>query len=52
MGAPGLWACGILGKAHGLHGELYLNLSPGGLDHLRLGARFYVAPSGAAHRGR
>ena len=44
MGAPGLWACGILGKAHGLHGELYLNLSPGGLDHLRLGARFYVAP--------
>jgi len=50
----GLWACGILGKAHGLRGELYLNLSPGGLEHLRMGADFYVArpdqdaPEGAA----
>jgi len=39
----GLWACGILGKVHGLRGELYLNLSPDGLEHLRLGADFYVA---------
>ena len=39
----GLWACGILGKAHGLRGELYLNLSPEGLQHLELGAEFYVA---------
>jgi len=39
----GLWACGILGKVHGLRGELYLNLSPDGLEHLRLGAEFYVA---------
>jgi 16S rRNA processing protein RimM len=39
----GLWACGILGKAHGLRGELYLNLSPKGLEHLELGADFYVA---------
>ena len=39
----GLWACGILGKAHGLHGELYLNLSPEGLSHLSMGADFYVA---------
>jgi len=39
----GLWACGILGKVHGLRGELYLNLSPEGLEHLRMGADFYVA---------
>ena len=39
----GLWSCGILGKVHGLRGELYLNLSPDGLEHLRLGADFYVA---------
>jgi 16S rRNA processing protein RimM len=39
----GLWACGILGKVHGLRGELYLNLSPDGLEHFRLGADFYVA---------
>jgi 16S rRNA processing protein RimM len=39
----GLWACGTLGKVHGLRGELYLNLSPDGLEHLRLGADFYVA---------
>lgn len=49
----GLWACGILGKVHGLRGELYLNLSPDGLEHFRLGADFYVtrpdadAPEGA-----
>ena len=41
--SEGLWACGVLGKAHGLHGELYLNLSPEGLEHLRMGADFYVA---------
>lgn len=46
MSARGLWACGILGKAHGLCGELYLNLSPEGLEHLRMGADFYVAPPG------
>ena len=39
----GLWACGILGKVHGLRGELYLNLSPDGLEHLKQGADFYVA---------
>ncbi len=43
--SKGLWACGVLGKAHGLHGELYLNLSPEGLEHLRMGADFYVARS-------
>lgn len=40
---PTLWACGVLGKAHGLRGELYLNLAADGLDHLRLGSRFFLA---------
>ena len=39
----GLWACGILGKVHGLRGELYLNLSPEGLEHLRMGVDFFLA---------
>jgi 16S rRNA processing protein RimM len=48
----GLWACGILGKVHGLRGELYLNLSPDGLEHFRLGADFYVArPDAGAPEG-
>ena len=38
MTAPALWACGVLGKVHGLRGELYLNLSPGGLERLELGS--------------
>jgi 16S rRNA processing protein RimM len=43
MGTPGMWACGTLGKVHGLRGELYLNLSPEGLARLHLGTRFFVA---------
>lgn len=43
MSTTGRWACGILGKAHGLHGQLYLNLAPAGLQRLRLGTQFYVA---------
>lgn len=43
MSASGLWACGTLGKVHGLRGELYLNLFPGGLEYLRLGTLFYLA---------
>jgi 16S rRNA processing protein RimM len=42
-----LWSCGTLGKVHGLRGQLYLNLAPGGLDRLELGERFYVAEEGA-----
>jgi 16S rRNA processing protein RimM len=42
-----LWSCGILGKVHGLRGQLYLNLAPGGLDRLGLGERFFVAEEGA-----
>lgn len=37
----------MLGKVHGLHGELYLNVGPGGTDYLRLGERFYLAPASA-----
>jgi 16S rRNA processing protein RimM len=45
--AGGLWACGTFGKTHGLHGELYLNLAPGGWEYLQLGTRFFVAASDA-----
>ena len=53
MGTPALWACGILGKAHGLRGELYVNLAPDGLERLERGAEFFLgdrdpqAPEGA-----
>jgi ribosomal 30S subunit maturation factor RimM len=36
------WVCGTLGKVHGLQGELYLNLAPGGLAYLEAGERFFV----------
>ena len=42
-----LWSCGVLGKVHGLRGELYLNLAPGGLERLERGERFYVDDEGA-----
>lgn len=42
-----LWSCGTLGKVHGLKGELYLNLAPGGFERLELGERFFVADEGA-----
>lgn len=42
-----LWSVGTLGKVHGLKGELYLNLAPGGLERLELGERYYVADEGA-----
>jgi 16S rRNA processing protein RimM len=47
MTDPALWSCGTLGKVHGLKGELYLNLAPGGLQRLELGERFFVAGEGA-----
>lgn len=47
MNDSALWSCGTLGKVHGLKGELYLNLSPGGLERLSLGTRFHVAGEGA-----
>jgi 16S rRNA processing protein RimM len=47
MTSPSLWTCGVLGKVHGLHGEMYLNLSPGGLERLELGTSCSVAREGA-----
>jgi 16S rRNA processing protein RimM len=37
-----LWSVGVLGKVHGLRGELYLNLASGGLETLELGERFFL----------
>jgi 16S rRNA processing protein RimM len=42
-----LWSCGTLGKVHGLKGELYLNLAPGGLERFELGERFFISGEGA-----
>jgi ribosomal 30S subunit maturation factor RimM len=41
-----LWPCGTLGRPHGLHGELYLELLPGGLDYLSAGEEFFVVSEG------
>jgi len=57
--AEGLWACGTIGRAHGLDGGFYLELLPGGQDYLTGGERFFVdRPDGegpepvvVAHRG-
>jgi 16S rRNA processing protein RimM len=48
MTDPALWSVGTLGKVHGLKGELYLNLAPGGLERLELGERFFLAGPNAA----
>ena len=40
--AEGLWACGTVGRAHGLNGEFYLDLLPGGLGYLTGGEQFFV----------
>jgi 16S rRNA processing protein RimM len=42
-----LWSCGVLGKVHGLHGELYLNLGTDGLERLRRGSSFFLVLRGA-----
>lgn len=47
MSDPSLWSIGTLGKVHGLKGELYVNLAPGGLERLELGERFYLVAEGA-----
>lgn len=44
MGASTLWSCGVLGKVHGLHGELYLSPASEGVEWLELGERFFVGP--------
>jgi len=43
----GLWVCGTLGQAHGLKGELYLDLAPDGHRYLTRGVRFFVCREGA-----
>ena len=48
MTGPSLWSVGTLGKVHGLNGELYLNLSPRGLETLELGERFFLSGAGTA----
>jgi 16S rRNA processing protein RimM len=47
MSDPALWSIGTLGKVHGLKGEMYLNLGPGGLERLEMGERFFLAREGA-----
>ena len=46
--ADGLWACGTVGRAHGLKGEVYLELLPGGLSYLTGGERFFVERADAS----
>jgi ribosomal 30S subunit maturation factor RimM len=41
-----LWPCGILSRAHGLHGEIYLKLLPHGLDYLSSGEEFFLVSEG------
>jgi 16S rRNA processing protein RimM len=38
-----LWTCGTLGKVHGLRGELYLKVAPGGVGYLEMGTTFFLA---------
>ena len=45
--AEGLWACGAVGRAHGLTGEFYLDLLPGGLGYLTGGEQFFLERPGA-----
>jgi ribosomal 30S subunit maturation factor RimM len=45
--ALGLWACGTVGRAHGLKGEFYLNLLPRGAEYLTGGEQFFVEGPGA-----
>lgn len=42
MTDPSLWSIGTLGKVHGLKGQMYLSLAPGGLERFELGERFFL----------
>ena len=46
----GLWAFATVGRAHGLHGEFYLDLLPGGLDYLSRGSSFSIDGGGGGVR--
>jgi ribosomal 30S subunit maturation factor RimM len=41
-----LWPCGVLGRPHGLHGEISLEPLPGGAALLRQGAEFFLSKGG------
>ena len=43
----GLWACATVGRAHGLRGEVYLDLLPGGLTYLEKATSFVLSREGA-----
>lgn len=45
--SEGLWACATVGRAHGLHGEVYLDLLPRGFDYLSRGSSFVLGREGA-----
>jgi len=42
MADPSLWSIGTLGKVHGLKGQMYLSLAPGGLERFELGERYFL----------
>jgi 16S rRNA processing protein RimM len=42
MTDPSLWSIGTLGKVHGLKGQMYLSLAPGGLERFELGERYFL----------
>jgi 16S rRNA processing protein RimM len=41
-----LWPCGVLGRPHGLHGEIALDPLPDGVQLLALGSEFFVSGRG------
>jgi 16S rRNA processing protein RimM len=45
-----LWPVGTLGKVHGLKGQMYLSLAPGGLDTFELGERYFVSKGAGESR--
>ncbi len=42
----GLWPCGVLGRPHGLHGEIALQPLPDGVPYLEQGTTFYLSRGG------
>jgi 16S rRNA processing protein RimM len=42
----GLWPCGVLGRPHGLHGEIALDPLPDGARYLAAGVEFFLSKGG------
>jgi 16S rRNA processing protein RimM len=42
----GLWPCGVLGRPHGLHGEIALGPLPDGVSYLEQGTEFFLSRGG------